>query len=296
MAGLEIKYRLQKVDSLVEVVSPAVAGEPGHKRNIVWNGALELVGYDQEPHSVRPGEELKVALYWQAQGLKGVYSSYVHLVGDDGKVLAQSDHQPGGVYYPTSLWREGEILRDEHRLPIPATAPPGAYSLLVGMYDSQTGKPLEEGMVVGKVGVKEAIVTSPGQIENPLSANLGEQVTLLGYDLRRQSGELVVTLHWQAKQEIDEDYTVFLHLVNEDGDIIAQVDGQPRGGRYPTSIWDRGEVVMDERRLSVSDLPGGQYQLWAGLYLLETMERLPVLGVAGKKMGDKVDLGTVQID
>jgi len=296
MPGLEIKYELQGVNSLVEILSPAVTGEPDYPRNLLLAEALELVGYNQEPHSPRPGEELRVTLYWRPRSaLEGVYSSYLHLVNKAGQAIAQSDHQPGGDYYPTSLWKEGEIICDEHALTIPSIAPLGAYRLLAGIYESDSGERLGEGLTIGMVGVKRAILTSPVEMEHPLAINLGDRVTLLGYDLRRREGEIVLTFYWQARQEMGEDYTVFVHLLDGE-EIVAQADSQPQDGHYPTSIWDEGEVVIDEHRLTTGELPPGEYDLRVGLYLLDTMERLPVIDAQGEKIGERVNLGTIQIN
>jgi len=296
MPGLEIKYQLRKVNSLVEVLSPAATREPDHPRHLVVGEALELVGYDQEPHSPRPGEELRVTLYWRPRRvLAGVYSTYLHLVNQEGQAIAQSDHQPGGVYYPTSLWKEGEIIRDEHALAIPSTAPLGSYRLLAGAYESDSQEHLGESLAIGMAGVKGTILTSPGEMEHPLGINFGDRVTLLGYDLERREREIILTFYWQARQEMGEDYTVFTHLLDGE-EIVAQRDSQPQDGRYPTSIWDEGEVVIDEHRLSTGELPLGEYELWVGIYLLESMERLPVIDAQGEKIGEKVMLGTIQIE
>lgn len=295
MPGLETKYRLRRVNSLTEILSPAVTKEPGYPRNLVLGEALDLTGYDQEPRSPRPGEELRVTLYWRPRrGLESIYSSYLHLVNKEGQVIAQSDHQPGGVYYPTSLWKEGEIIRDEHTVTIPSTAPLGSYRLLTGMYESHSGEPLEEGLSIGMVGVKTTILTSPGEMEHPLGINLGDRVTLLGYDLERREGEIILTFHWQARREMREDYTVFLHLL-EGEEIVAQGDSQPQDGDYPTSIWDEGEVIIDEHRLTTRGLAPGEYDLWVGIYLLETMERLPIIDAQGERVEERVNLGTIQI-
>ena len=296
MPGLEIKYQLRRVNSLVELLSPAVTGTPDYPRNLLLGEALELVGYDQETHSPRPGEELRVTLYWRPRrGLESVYSSYLHLVNKEGLAIAQSDHQPGGVYYPTSLWKEGEIIRDEHIVTVPSTTPLGSYRLLAGIYESHLQEPLGEGLAIGMVGVKTTILTSPGQMEHPLGINLGNRVTLLGYDLQHLDGEIILTFYWQARREMGEDYTVFLHLLDGE-ELVAQRDSQPQDGDYPTSIWDEGEVVVDEHRLTTGGLPPGEYDLWAGIYLLETMERLPVIDAQGEKMGERVNLGTIQIE
>jgi len=293
MPGLEIKYELRRVNSLVEILSPAVTGAPDYPRNLLLGEALELIGYDQEPHSLRPGEELRVTLYWRPRrSLESVYSSYLHLVNKEGQAIAQSDHQPGGVYYPTSLWKEGESIRDEHTLTIPSTASLGSYRLLAGIYAQE---PLGEGLTIGMVGVKRAILTSPGEMEHPLGINLGNRVTLLGYDLQHLDGEIILTFYWQARREMGEDYTVFVHLLDGE-EIVAQADSQPQDGDYPTSIWDEGEVVIDKHRLTTGELPPGEHDLWAGIYLLETMERLPVIDAQGEKIGEGVNLGTIQIE
>ncbi len=156
MPGLEVKYRLEPVSSLVQVVSPAVDKAPDHPRELLMAETIRLIGYDQEPYSPGPGESLCITLYWQGVvvEMEEVYSSFVHLVDVSSRFLAGSDHQPGGDFYPTDLWRPGEILRDEHLIEIPADAPPGSYGLLVGMYRYPSLEPLGRNALVGRVEIK----------------------------------------------------------------------------------------------------------------------------------------------
>lgn len=89
--------------------------------------------------------------------------------------------------------------------------------------------------------------------------------------------ELKLTLFWQPLTTLPVDYTTFLHLRNRDGATVAQRDSQPLDGAYPTSYWQAGETIIDPMTLPLPDtLPAGSYTLVAGLYQLETMERLPV--------------------
>jgi len=118
-------------------------------------------------------------------------------------------------------------------------------------------------------------------IQHSLQVNLGDQVTLLGYDVSPevvQPGQFLdLTLYWQARRPMTEDYTVFTHLIAADGRIVAQQDNQPAEGRYPTSIWDTGEIVVDRYRLTIApDAPDGEYHLEVGMYLFATLERLKV--------------------
>jgi hypothetical protein len=94
---------------------------------------------------------------------------------------------------------------------------------------------------------------------------------LQGYDLSatqlRPGDTLAVTLAWAASGPLGDDYTVFLHLVDEAGDVIAQGDGPPRGGRYPTSAWAEGERFTDAHDIALpTHASPGTYHLRVGLY------------------------------
>lgn len=146
-------------------------------------------------------------------------------------------------------------------------------------------------------GLAEA---TPGHI---VDATLGEGIALRGYDLEpgevRPGESVYITLYWQALGPVPKDYTVFTHLLGPPnpqtgGPVWAGHDGEPGGGSYPTSRWRAGEWVLDQHELQVpADAPPGTYPLEAGLYLLETGERLPA------RMGDVVDdrvlLGEVRV-
>lgn len=100
---------------------------------------VRLLGVTLQPDPPQAGQPLEVTLYWQAvQPLAADYTSFVHLVDPQGQGVAQSDHWPGGDYYPSRLWQAGETLRDRHTLTVPAGEVAGPYRLRVGMY-FQTG-------------------------------------------------------------------------------------------------------------------------------------------------------------
>ena len=104
-----------------------------------------------------PGDTMQVSLIWEAlRPLDTVYHSFVHLQTPEGATVAQSDRQPGGVHYPTTLWRPGERLRDDHLLQIPADALQGIYRIVVGMYalsEDGTLQPLGEPAVIGQISL-----------------------------------------------------------------------------------------------------------------------------------------------
>lgn len=272
-----------------------------------------LLGYNLSTERPRPGEELELTLYWQgieyANYFGQDYTVFVHLVDRGGVLWAQSDSPPVKGLFPTSHWRETEIVIPDRRdIRLPDTLPPGRYRLETGMYLLATGERLpvlnEKGEPVGGSVILHYIKVPSGEEEpftpgNPLKADLGGQVTLLGYDLRsgrvKAGDPLLLALYWQAQREMDESYTVFIHVVGGEGKIWTQEDTQPEGGFYPTSFWGEGEMVRDEYELLLpADIPEGEYELRVGMYILETMERLPVWG-QGKGV-DWITLGNVWVE
>jgi hypothetical protein len=125
---------------------------------------VRLVGYDLSQDSAKPGETLKLVLYWQAlQDPKAGYTVFTHLLDGQNKIYAQKDNPPQRGLYPTTSWSRGEYVRDEYDLAINPAAPAGDYVIEVGMYDVATGKrlsllgadekPLDNRVVLGKVRV-----------------------------------------------------------------------------------------------------------------------------------------------
>jgi hypothetical protein len=91
------------------------------------------------------------------------------------------------------------------------------------------------------------------------------------------------------------DYTVFVHLLDETDQLVAQHDGQPWWQvKIPTSSWQQGETVLDQHTLQLPpELPAGTYRLQTGVYYWETLERLSVLE-NDNPVNNLVELGTVR--
>ena len=107
----------------------------------------------------------------------------------------------------------------------------------------------------------------------------------------------MLDLAWQAVAPDGRDYTVFVHLLDGAGELVAQSDGPPQGGAYPTSIWSAGEQVADTRALALpGDLPPGEYTLFVGLYDPASGARLPAIDVTGTRApNDAVELARIVI-
>jgi hypothetical protein len=139
MEGLSVKADILPENKLFRLLP--ISKSPRSPSRVTFAGEglvgkLALSGYDLPSATVRAGEKVNLTLYWQVvEPLSQNYTSYIHLVGPDGQTLAQSDHLPGGDYYPSRYWQAGETLRDQHELLVPAGAPPGNYQAQVGLYE-----------------------------------------------------------------------------------------------------------------------------------------------------------------
>ncbi|HID62254.1 MAG TPA: DUF2079 domain-containing protein [Anaerolineae bacterium] len=137
-------------------------------------------------------------------------------------------------------------------------------------------------------------------IQHPVEVNLGHRVRLLGYALDTETvkpGEsLTLTLYWQATAPMETSYTVFTHIISEEGAIEGQKDGLPVGSTYPTTHWRSGEIVVDPYKIVLGPaVPPGKYTIEVGLYQLESGQRLEVIGSNGQIMDNRVILQEIQV-
>jgi len=135
----------------------------------------------------------------------------------------------------------------------------------------------------------------------PSGYHFGEIVELVGTMVKPstlQAGETaVVDLYWRPLQRIDDYATVFIHLLDSDGNLITQHDGQPVNNAYPLPLWQPGSIIRDTHQLSLPpDLPPGQYSLFAGLYDPDTLQRWPVVGPDGAARTDNVAILDTSIE
>ncbi len=110
----------------------------------------------------------------------------------------------------------------------------------------------------------------------------GRAITLLGADLpparATAGGALPFTLYWQADGPTLRPYTVFNHLLDEDGNLVAQQDNWPGQGQWPPTCWQADEIISDHYQLDLpANLPPGQYTLVSGLYDARDGHRLPTI-------------------
>lgn len=143
MAGLETKFDLaQAMPPLVRVMGTVAEGMADQRLELAY-GPLTLLGYSVEQAS----DTAQLSLFWRVEEkMQADYTTSVQLFDSAGNRLAQDDRPPGGDFYPTSLWKVGEIVRDSH--PLPANALTSAARLQIVLYTQPDLRPLAPGLEV----------------------------------------------------------------------------------------------------------------------------------------------------
>lgn len=211
---------------------------------------VNVIRIEPPPSPLRPGERLNFAIYWQPQSL--ISDPRLLITSLNGIEIESS--APVHNTYPFAGWLPGEIVIDRHSPRIPRDFAPGQYTVTVN------------GIGIGPVSVQPILRDfSPPSPSHSRITSYQSLFELIGYDLAPDS----ITLYWRALAETDTDYTAFVHVLDANGQIIAQNDSLPRGGSYPTSLWAEGEYVADTIRI-----PTDGNAIEIGWYVAETGERL----------------------
>jgi hypothetical protein len=132
-------------------------------------GQVELLGYDLEESTVRPGQVVSCTLYWR--GLREMnrdYTVFTHLDGADGQTWGQWDNEPQRGQAPTTRWVPGQVVADAYQIPLSGETQQGPLTLRVGMYDllTMTRLPVLDGSgtaIGDSVKVVELEVTHGGE-------------------------------------------------------------------------------------------------------------------------------------
>ncbi len=231
-------------------------------------GTLVLRGYDFHLDKLRPGERLPLALYWQIGTNTDAHEIVLRLAAPSGAHELERS-APAGNSYPFEAWTPDELVIDRHQPRIPRDLKAGEYELQLQVEDID-GQNLGS-FNLGAVSIEEierSFVTPQDML--PANTTFTDTFELAGFELNADE-QLTVDLYWQSLKETETDFTVFVHLFNEAGELVAQHDSWPQAGAYPTSLWLPPEIVKDTHTLHV---PPGSYSLAIGLYQAATGERL----------------------
>jgi 4-amino-4-deoxy-L-arabinose transferase-like glycosyltransferase len=273
--------------------------------NLTFGGSLRLLGYRLNRQQARPDGPLLVTCYWQAnQRIPVDYSVFLYLADPDGKQWGQGEVIIGTVSHPhrpLTTWQPGAVFREEVMVVLSSRTPaPSSLALWGGVYNRQTGErlPIDDGLggdYPDNVALLASVRVVPRRFEETQATlyRFGPALALADFSLSPEEpapgGELTLTLTWRADAAPGQDMTIFVHLLDQDGNLVAQHDGLPREGLMPTLAWQAGDVIDDPHPLALPpDAPPGQYTLRIGVYESATKERLAVIDADGQPVSDNV--------
>ena len=126
-----------------------------------------------------------------------------------------------------------------------------------------------------------AVSTTPTTPQRPVDVTLGGAVQVRGADLPdaavSRGGRVTLKLHYGVVATVVDDWQVFVHIDADEGGFRINGDHWPVRGNYRTTLWQRGEFVVDTFDVVVpTSAPSGSYTVWVGLYKGD--DRLPFSG------------------
>jgi hypothetical protein len=248
--------------------------------SISFANGLRLLGYDVEPDVLEPGQDYaRLTLFWKADRLDqahqakeiGEFDLFVHL--NAGGAVVQTNNAPLTYVPPMSSSQEDVPASEEVRVFTPPLETPlGRAYFEVGLYFYRPGVaqgafdriPIldEQGQAVadrvdlGAVWIGAA--PPPVAVDDlaDLGVQFGNRIELMGARPvidPDDPQQLLVELAWKAIDRSTTDYTAFVHLLDESGQIISQHDAPPGGSGNPTTLWVPGETVRSAFPLVLPD-------------------------------------------
>ena len=250
--------------------------------NLVYGDRLALRGVAADPGV--SGEPTTITLYWEAtEPIAADLDVSTQLLAADPqgwRKLAEHNSYPGSGLNPTRGWQPGTVLRDELVLvpggelngPTAAVVQIGVSAAGTALSATRDGVPVDPPLVTDLVIRPAAPLVPPQPWPEPVI--FGDLFRLRQATADTSGEEIAVSLWWEALATVPIDYTIFVHLVDAAGNLVATADGMPNGGLSPTTIWANGDIIHD-----VHLFPAGQtlepgWQIMVGAYDPVSGERL----------------------
>ncbi len=248
-------------------------------------GALSLEGYDLPLHAVAGGERAWVTFYWRVQQPGANAKMSLRLLDTQGRQWAQTDEIPYPDF-PPKHWPVGSVMRYDASIVVPMGLPAGWYRLELRLYDADSKRPIEplQGAEAGALPLGSIRVTptmageaalkkiAPGNALTLVRGGMrfDDLMTLVAYRPTQQTlrpGEwLHVDLYWQVEQQAEQDLTLNLDLVDQNGQVVGSYTGPPVSSLYPATAWQPGELLWGQHDLLFpTALQPGDYTLRASV-------------------------------
>jgi Dolichyl-phosphate-mannose-protein mannosyltransferase len=254
--------------------------------NTVFDGRVKLLHAQLGATRLSADEPVRVTLYWGAvRSIDQSYRTIIEAVDSAGRVVASRKFIPFGGRFETRRWQPGVFFADDYTLPLPPSGEARVLTVQIGLYRIY-GEPQRVPIDGAGTGVFVAgrVKTAPARTSLAI-VTANSRATFDGAlqldDVLFGPDEL--TFEWSVLRQPQADYTLFVHVLDDEGRQIGQQDAQPFDGQYPTGLWDAGERVRDVRGIV---LPPEARRIRIGWYDGRNGERLAALRSDGSSWPD----------
>ncbi len=249
--------------------------------------AIEMLGFDLQGRPL-PGRLLRCTLYLRRRRPGAELRIHLGLIGTEGEIAAAS------AYVSPNQWTTGESFPLRMSLPVPKDAHDPAATLRLRW------APIRSPNNSAVIDLSQVRLELPPNTPGKRSLiSFEDRMMLLSYRLDTlvaPGGVMRVELYWWAMSPMDENYAVFVHLLDSKGRVKWQHDGIPAFGTRPTGNWRPGEVIADTHEIPLPpDAPLATYRVEVGVYSPLTWQRLRVLDRDGRPVADHLMLPSVQV-
>lgn len=241
-----------------------------------YNDNITLLGHD--PIETDYESYLYVTLYWEVlQTPPEDYTLFIELIDERTQTrITGLDRDLGSVSYPpqgTSTLNAGHIIREGYLLQLPDDAPP-SLRVDAGLYvdpEARIGTSTLMTLGLRDQIPQECTVDLPGGVADYSYPN---GLAIYENNLTQAGDVLTVTGNWRTPQQLYRDWVIFVHVLDAQNRIVAQLDGENICGDLTISAMIPGSVYAMKRSIDISHLAAATYTVATGIYDRETLQRL----------------------
>lgn len=238
--------------------------------DVLFDNGIEMKYASLSDNRLSPSDGITLTVYWHATTfIDKPYQISIETFSQEGVSLDRRIIEPFDGRLDTARWGKG-ILRDEYLLRFKPVAKQTVANIFIGLveYDPPFQVSHLSGSTAASAQIGEIKLRGEREPDSsptyPLSSTLGSEIGLEGYDL----DDSHLRLYWRSLGMPDHNYSVFVHALDQQGNLIAQSDQLIQ---YHTSLWDPSEQIIDEH------VVGGLTKadsIQVGIYDAETGTRL----------------------
>jgi len=268
----------------ITYLTPQQVTELPADSHVVFENGIEVYSAVLKSNRIDTGQSADVSVYWRAtRPITESYATVLEGFDDTNQSVGRLTTEGYlGRQFVTPEWQPGRVLKTDYKLII-STSHQTLVRIFVGMYSPHTGKGQR---IEGKSDVSTQIATVKVRSvippeQKPVTAfasSFGDSIRLEGYTACSDS----ISFYWRSTGTPGRDYTVFVHALDQQGNMIGQSDAPVF---YPTAFWDAGEQIIDAHPITGF---GKAASINMGIYDSVSKERLTATRLDGMGWTDNV--------